>query len=226
MARRICLALCLLLAPVPGRAGDITRICATGDTVTAPDTALAGRTCTVLATALPRLAECHLPRAKPLSVLVTDALLGDHPDCMGVFDCKAEQIEVLPPAALSGLISAGSPYRRISPMLLFESLIVHEATHALIYQVMGPESGPRAQNEFMAYAMQYDFLPDAARARLLEGRENGSAVTLRSLSGSVLAMAPDAFAARAWYYFSIPGNGCELFRRFVSRELRLEGPHP
>ncbi|SDI74626.1 DUF6639 family protein [Lutimaribacter saemankumensis] len=226
MLHRLCLVLLLTLAPQAGQAGDITHICATGDTVTAPDSALVERACAALATALPRLAQCHLPRPEPLSILVTDAILGDHPDCMGLFDCKANLIQVLPPSALEQIFRADSPYLRISSTLLFESLIVHEVTHALVYQAMGPDSGPRAQNEFMAYAMQYDFLPDAAREKLLEGRANGGTVTLESINGLILAMAPDAFAARVWFYFSRPENGCDLFGKLIRREMVFDGVHP
>ncbi len=225
MARLIHLAAALLIAGTAQAQSPL--ICPGGDRVIAPDPGLATRVCDTLTLALPQLAACHLPHDRPLTVEVTDALRGPHPDCMGVYDCQADRIAVLPPATLATLFAPDATYARIDPALLFDSVVVHEATHALIYHRMGPNSGPGAQNEYMAYAMQYAFLPDAARDRLLAGNMTDGAVTLDSMNGVILAMSPPHFAARVWQHFSAPGNGCALFQRLVSGQVRFgDGPHP
>ncbi|MBU3260230.1 hypothetical protein KPG71_09425 [Roseovarius sp. PS-C2] len=224
---RLWLAVTLLFLSVAPARPDTVLTCAGGDiTVTAPTADSAQHVCDVARIARPQLQACHLPQTAPLRITVTDTLPPQHDRCLGLYDCREDVIGVLDTDALRQRVPPSSAFARLPPDILHDSLIVHEMTHALIFQKLGQDSGGLAANEYMAYAMQVEFLPEAMRQRFLATRSHTQPVTDDSINDLILKMAPDFFAIFAWQHFRQPDHGCALFDRLLTGSDPFQKPEP
>jgi len=204
----------------PLRAQD--HACDKGQTqVTGADPDLAGHVCTVVERALEQLAQCHLAQKDPLSIKIVDGFSDDMPGCVGIFDCANDRIEILKPDAMGSTLEDNRRFSRLPLMSLFDSVVAHEMTHALVYQNLGEDSGSWAQNEYMAYAMQMAFLSPEDRALFMQGFTTDRPGSLGGINILIMLMAPDAFAAEVWLHFSAKGNGCDFMGQLLSGEKEI-----
>lgn len=211
----------LLFAGItPVRAQD--HACNSGNAVIhAADPELSEHICKVVDRAATQLAQCHLPLKAPLTIRLVDGFDGDRVGCVGIFDCSDEHIEILKPDVMSGALADNRRFSRLPLMSLFDSVIAHEMTHALVFQNLGIDSGSWAQNEYMAYAMQLAFLPPEDRALFMQGFTTERPGSLAGVNVLLMLLAPDAFAAEVWLHFSAKGNGCDFMGKLLSGEIRI-----
>jgi hypothetical protein len=199
--------LALLLAPPVG-AGE-TQICSDPFfTVTAPDPALAERTCHSAAAARESLRTCGIELPEPLEIRVVDAIMGSMGPCLGVYHCGEQEIAVLSPDAMSSLRAEDGAFAGISDMAYWDSILVHELTHAAYDAVTCPFSSCVATSEYASYAMQVRSLPPEEQAKFGEQVELRSKSNLGAMSAMIYFMAPDKFAKHAWLHFSSLDDPC------------------
>lgn len=189
--------------------------------VTGADPDLARHLCDVVDRAEEQLAQCHLVRKRPLTIKVVDRFAEDRPGCVGIFDCANDRIEILKPDSMLMTLEDNRRFSRLPIMSLFDSVVAHEMTHALVFQNYGEIGSNWAQNEYMAYAMQLAFLSLEDRALFMQGFTTDRPGSLAGVNILVMLMAPDAFAAQVWLHFSQKDNGCDFMGKLLSGETRI-----
>lgn len=205
--RSIPAILALLLAPPVG--AEETRLCPDPFfRVTAADTELADRTCRSAAAARDSLESCGVALTEPLEIHVVGSINGSLGPCLGVYHCGEQEIEVLSPEALSTAREMDGAFRGISDAAYWDSILVHELTHAAYDVVTCPFSSCIATSEYASYAMQIRSLPAEEQARFGEGIELRTNSNLGAISAMMYFMAPDRFAKYAWQHFSSVAEPC------------------
>jgi hypothetical protein len=206
----------------PDIAFAVTLVCPGQDiTVSAPDRFLADKVCSVAAGSRDLLASCHLQQTEPYSIDVSSVLPPEFDECFGVFHCADNLVQVLDPASLSDAVLRTGHFTNLPNDALFDSLLVHEISHVLAYQSsLGP---PRTtpEVEYVAYAMQLEALPAAARDKFVAAHPVTQPVSLMGLNDIILAFSPEVFAVKAWTHFRTEGNGCEFIRSVLDRTVRF-----
>jgi Family of unknown function (DUF6639) len=189
--------------------------------VDSSDNALAQHICQVAEQARDQLNACHLFQAEPVQIKITEQPRLNHFDCLGVFRCEDSVVEVIRPSRIPEVLVEDDPLILISENIVFDSVIVHELTHAFAHQTLTTRSGSVAQDEYLAYAMQFEFMPEDARNVMLETRSIATDVTLDSLNEMILMFAPTLFGLRAWTHFNYENNGCEFFQLILDDKVNF-----
>jgi hypothetical protein len=204
----------------PGIALAVTLSCPDQDiTVTAPDVDLANRVCSRAAASRDILESCHLRQTKPFLIEVSALLSPELDGCFGVFHCDDDVIKVLAPDALSGVVQRTGSFTNLPPDVLFDSLIIHEISHALVFQSSTGSPKTAAEVEYIPYVMQMKSLPEDARAAFVAAHPVTKPVSLMGLNDVILAFSPEVFAIKAWTHFQSEGNGCDFVRKILKREV-------
>lgn len=193
--------------------------------VHAADPALAERTCEAAARVLPLLAECGVVLARAQTIEIRDAIPGA-PDCMGVYHCDADRIELLAPEAMDRLRRQDGAFHALSTPAFFESVLAHELAHAAYDPVPCPFSDCLVTSEYVAYAMQVRSLPSADRAIFETALNLEERVSRYEFSSVGLLMAPDSFARDVWVHFSQREDGCAYVADMMRAEFHLDSPRP
>ena len=223
------LALALILALMSGLnhsavtfAAAATQQCPTLPlSVTTDDAALSERICDAAQRAAKLSAECGISQSEPVQIQVLDGLNSDYPKCAGIFHCAEAKIDLVAPDSLAKVLGTDHPFLEIPRDILYDSLVVHEMTHALTYQTRnGPLDGT-AETEYIAYAIQMWFLPEDVRTSFLSRHPITEPVTLAALNDVILGFSPAVFAVRAWKHFEAPENGCQFIQRLLDGENLL-----
>ncbi|OSQ52415.1 hypothetical protein MGEO_03220 [Marivita geojedonensis] len=121
---------------------------------------------------------------------------------------------------MSKLLGDQSPLIAIPIESLFSSIIAHELAHALLFQMRNGAGETIAEDEYVAYAMQYLSLTAPERESLLRampGQE--SYVTRDMLNDFFLTMSPITFGSWAWRHFEKQEDGCGFISGIVSGEI-------
>lgn len=192
-----------------------------GTTVTTSEPALARRVCNVISNAVPKLDSCLLAQLPPIEISIVEQLPASHSDCFAIYDCNNSRMEILAPDKIALCLVPGNFFHTLDPDVLFDSVIVHELTHAYVDQPVSQEILSYVEQEYLAYAMQFGFLPEIDRVEILRAQEGREPVTLEELNTTVLMMAPDVFGQKAWRHFVSPGNGCAFVQKIISGEIDL-----
>ena len=135
--------------------------------------------------------------------------------CLATFSCKESKIEILDHLSLQSALKKGNPFSLLPVEDLFDSLIVHEMTHALSLGVACGSEERFVDREYMAYAMQLASMSPTTRQSLLNEYSQSGTIEREEINDFVLLTAPAIFAAKAWRYFSESDNGCDLFRKII-----------
>ena len=201
---------------------DVFKCTAEKITVTADDEILAQRVCSVVSRARPQLEACHLGQLPVVEIAIVKSLPMLYSNCFGIYDHDNQQIQILEPACISVDLNPNNAFIELTPDMLFDSVIVHELTHAYTsqFETNTPLSLPAS--EYIAFAMQLEFLPAIDRQKVLDAQDFSEPVKPEGLNGLVLSMAPSVFAAKAWRHFNYAGNGCEFVRDIIEGEVDLE----
>ncbi len=178
--------------------------------------------CEVVLSAVTRIEACGLTQSSPIKVHVVGGPIESNPDCLGVFHCTTNEILILDPDRLSNTLGTDHPLGVIPEDLLFGSLLTHELTHAIVYQARGGPAPAIAEEEYVAYAMQFQFLSDENRKLVLQrfpATERQASLSL--LNNVKLTFSPTLFGALAWRHFEEQEDGCEFVRRILRGEIRF-----
>lgn len=187
--------------------------------VTGSDTPVSDRACLAAEHAKELLSECGIVQKAAIEIQITEDITSLAPHCMAEYDCATGRIEILSPQQLEQRLVPDTTFSLLPPDALFDSLIVHEMTHALLDQTECAADVCRVDHEYLAYAMQLQSLSPEHRALLVEGRRSRQPVDIEEINPMILAMAPDFFAARAWVHFSAPENGCAIVDALLDGKL-------
>jgi hypothetical protein len=200
-----------------------------GVSVTAPDPAITDLVCNAAEVAARQLDLCGLPLEQPVLVRVLDDFATNHNNCAALFDCKTMSVDIASPDALKGMISADSPWSQLSMEEYFASVVAHELAHAAFQQAVGDRVVDPTDHEYVAYAMQMQFLSALDRSAIISSFPVKPPVAASELNGIIAFMAPVLFAAKTWTHFTGPVGGCDFVRSLARGERTLglgEWPRP
>ena len=202
-----------------------TLLCPGGEiTVEAPDDGSAAQVCELVEEVRPILAECGLEQEAPVSIHVVAEATHVAAPMVGSYAAGSNEIKLTHPDHLSDVILPDHPFARLAPDLTFQSLLVHELSHAFLDQAECTRERCVAEHEYVAYAMQLSVLPPEAREALIGEYVTDKIYGVEILNDFVAESAPLFFASRVWEHFSKPGNGCDFIRKIVSGEADLRLP--
>lgn len=176
--------------------------------------------CAAADTALQLLGRCNLVLKRPLRVAVESEVDHPHPQIglvFGVFDPIREQIRIARPASISAL-AGGTPFAALSIDDLYESIIVHEIVHGVMHQHQRRPVTSQALYEYLAYALQIESMPPAARNRFLEALAPATYAHELLFNDLLLFMNPHFFAASAYKHFSAALDRCAILQSLLEGE--------
>lgn len=181
------------------------------------------RVCAVAAREVPELAACNVTVPSGLTLRIEDDL---PPDCVAVFHCGDGLIRLLPPEVMAQRRERDGAFAGVPDGAYFDSVVVHELTHAAYDSVRCPFSDCVASTEYAAYAMQVRSLPPDARAAFEAASDYDHKVVRDELSAVYYALAPDRFAQKAWLHFSQREEaGCTFIGRIMAGAVFLDREH-
>lgn len=175
--------------------------------------------CARVERAVDQLASCHLAPTHEISIRLVRSL---PESCLGLYDCAARRIELLAPDAFAAARLDIGPFAEIDVGDHFDSVIVHELTHAA-YDDQGCPSGSCVVTaEYLAYAMQVHALPDVARQSFEAGSLVEPDEARAFLTETMLMMSPERFSMAAWALFSSQPDPCGHVRDILDGRTSLE----
>lgn len=180
--------------------------------------------CTVAAVAAERLAVCHIPQRDVIKLHIVDRIVHAGIPCLGIYNRAEKILEITSPAQFSTAIDPDHIYSQIPALELFDSLIFHELTHALLDQRSGGDMQCYANHEYMAYSMQMEALSPASRQIIIGAAGGYSEISSEQLNVFIALAEPITFSAWSWLHFSKPQNGCDFFEKLTTGEASLELP--
>ena len=202
-----------------------TSVCPGQSIIVNSDRELSQKVCNTAALAISQLRECHLQQIRPLEISIVESVDSEYHNFLGFYDNSAEHINILKPSSLRDLLEPDSAFYSIPSEILFESLVAHELTHAFFNQMSNENLSSITANEYMAYAMQLEFMPVEVRQTLLDAHPVQEPIEILGLNGMVWLMAPEVFAVKAWKHFDYPENGCGIFRKIIDGKIIFESPN-
>ena len=143
-----------------------------------------------------------------------------HGACVAYFDCDTDSLSVLAPAAIPWSGDVISALNQVPEDEYFQSVIVHEMTHAFAHHTY-PKGFSRVAHEYLAYAMQIASLSVESRTSVLEGLQKPAKTTLSGVDEIGLLFGPSQFALRSYKHFWRPENRCAIIDRIVSSDPGL-----
>lgn len=200
------------------------------ETVTCPDQMFSVETsepdmvehiCTVASAAVERLAACHIPQRDVVKLHIVDRIVFAAIPCLGIYKRAEKTLEITSPDQFSALIDPDHVYAQIPILELFDSLIFHELTHALLDQWPGGDKQCYTNHEYMANSMQMEALSPASRQIIIRTAGGYSEISIEQLNEFVALADPITFAAWSWLHFSEPQNGCDFFGKLTTGEISL-----
>ena len=190
--------------------------------VEALDKGLAERICRVAVAAKAYHETCHLKQSRPVTIAVVDELLtGRQSGFISLYRPQKDRIELTHPNDVTHNLSKDSVYRNLQPDHLYDSLIVHEMTHALLAKTyLGLQLGI-AGHEYIAYALQLELMPAKTRQILLDAYPPRFELEFGAFDETYLARAPVRFATNAWRHFSMAGHGCTFIQKIIEGDVEF-----
>ncbi|MFZ7089869.1 DUF6639 family protein [Primorskyibacter sp. 2E233] len=184
---------------------------------------LAQTVCTHTDTALAQFRSCNLPDPFPLGIEAVNSLENN---CLGLFHCGENRIEVLAPDAMTALRLKQSLFNAIPTDRLFASVILHEMAHALYDQTPCPFDDCVATSEYFAYTQQLSGLLPQDLATIENQIDPEHEVSRDSINAMILLMAPDRFTLNAWEHFSQLEDSCSYWRGILHGQIVFDRVHP
>lgn len=155
-----------------------TLLCESYDvSIESTDPALAVRACKTLERSKTQFENCHLKAPETFQLRMVIDADSDKMPCLALFHCDDNLIKILPPSSLRELLDVENAFYYVPPTELFESLVVHEFTHALVYESKGGPGRTFAEDEYIAYALQLASMSPNSRMSLL-GRRHENLVEM------------------------------------------------
>ncbi len=202
--------------------GDSSISCGASFVVYAPSAELELEICAVLTEAAEMMFACGLQQTRPVSVEVVPGISHPIGECLSYFDCEFDAIRVTDPKFFAKYLSAGAPYALLPPAVLLRALLTHELAHALTEQSAGYRRIDIVDQEYIAAALELEFLAKEWRQVLLEASPVSLPPKLGLIDKWIYGLAPRKFATNAWQHFRQDGNGCNLVMRIVEGQFSFK----
>lgn len=187
---------------------------------------IAARTCRSIAAARDSLSSCGVRVPESLEIKVVDIIKNVNGSCLGLYHCDLGQIEILSPKAMAAKRATDGAFAGISDDALWDSVLVHELTHAAYQDVDCPFQSCIATDEYAGHVMQVQSLPPEELERFgdmvnLKGAPNGNAI-----SALMYFMAPERFAKYAWLHFQSQPDPCRYMQLIMAGEVFFDRKWP
>lgn len=220
-ARRLILC---LVGLCPTVSGAETRICENElVTVESADASHLDAMCNASDRALALLQSCDLAPPDPVTVSVAEI---EQPTCLGLFHCGEARIEVLSPALIAERRTETGVFKDIPPSRLFQSVIVHELSHAAMDNTPCPVDSCVATSEYFAYTLQLLDLSKEDRNTVVATDPPENRVTHDQINSMILFMAPDIFVQNVWGHVTGRGDICAQLRAVQDGIVVFDRFHP
>lgn len=178
--------------------------------------------CSAAAVAISRLAALGLPLREPVRIEVREMLEHVPGACAASYNVADREIHVLSTKCLEDPPARVTAFSEVPAGVLFESLIVHELTHAVIEQWQSDRVVPRIVHEYLAYAIQLDTMPSPERAQILEKANVPDPLDIARINEGILSFAPHYFAAASWLFFTAEGGDAAHVQRALDGDLLMD----
>ena len=210
----------LLLVAWPAQAGQI--FCdGLNTSVIASDAKDARLACDAVARATTLFEGCNIPAlTRPLKIEVIDQI---DEGCFGLYHCGADWIELLAPSAMAAKRQPNGIYTDLPIDRFFQSIAVHELTHAAMEDAPCPFPACLVRDEYAAYVMQMMSLTPGQRHQLAERTDLvGRRISRDELNSIMYFMAPERFAVKAWMHFTQRDEPCGFLGQLVDGTVLLD----
>ena len=165
------------------------------------------------------LARCGLVQRSPLTIEVVESLSHPIGSCLAYFDCEYDLIRLTAPSAYSRILDPEEPYAHLPAGVLARALLTHELAHAFVTQAAQGQQIDIVDQEYIAAAMELEFMSPSYRQVLLEGAPVSLPPSEGLIDIWIYGLSPRKFAVNAWYHFSEIGNGCQLVRQIIAGKV-------
>lgn len=184
---------------------------------------LAQRICRVAERAIAANTACNVPLTRPIEIATLESLSAN---CIGLYHCGEDRIEVLTPEAMTALRDRTGLFSALPDDIYYDSVIAHELVHAAYDAVPCPFDACIATSEYLSYALQIRSLPTDLRADLEAAADLNRRVARDELNMMFLFMAPNKFAAKAWTHFSQRPDPCAYAGQIMNGSIFFDFEHP
>ncbi len=184
------------------------------------------RVCRSATEARSSLALCGVHLSEPLKITVLDKIAAANGSCLGLYHCGEGLIELLSPEALAVRRKKGGAFAGVSDAALWESVLVHELTHAAYKQVDCPFPSCLATSEYAAFAMQVRSLPESELEAFGKGVTVTGSPTRDAISEVMYFVSPERFAKLSWQHFSSRPDPCGYMELIMDGDLYFDRERP
>lgn len=170
-------------------------------------------------------AQCGMVQERELTLEVVARVT--HPlglPVIALFDASRWRIKISTFEVTQTLILPRSIYRKLATRDVYDSLIVHEVTHAIFRELVGRRRLPLAAHEYVAYAIQVASLPAKTRDAFLSSFPAQTPKDFRRFNEIYLGMSPLRFAANAYRHLFQDDQYCETIGRVARGEAEFPLP--
>lgn len=201
------------------------RTCADGMVSVSAEPPLASLMCEAAETAARELAACNLPLKAPVEIAISRDL--EAKSCVGLYHCREDRIEVLPPDILETATRDTSLLYGLDARTYFKSVIFHELVHAAYDGTPCPfDELCRATTEYLAYSLQIRALDDAARADMGLAKIPADPIHNDEINTMILFLAPDTFAAKSYVHLMQRPDPCAFVAKVAAGEVYFDYAEP
>jgi hypothetical protein len=195
-------------------------------TVEADTEALAMRICGVALQATGLANMCGYGLERDIAIKVVPRIIGMNGNPLACFKAAQLTVEVLKPEATATTLTSRSAYSRLPPDALYDSLIVHEMTHAM-FSPAGPRTAQTVvAQEYIASSFQIASMDADVRQILLDRYPRHDSVSLSELNVAMYSLAPVRFGVTAWRHYAQAENGCAILQQIVEGAIALGAGDP
>ena len=188
-------------------------------TVVVKEPELGNRICSAAERAVEQLSDCGIHQTEPLMIEVVEGeIFLKGTSCLGIYHCGQALIQLVAPDTVEAALGDDHTFAEIPSSEFYDSIVVHEITHALVHQTRQGSLSSVVATEYLAYAMQIEFLSEETRTKFISNHPVTEPVTPDALNEVILAFSPAIFSIKAWKHFSQPENGCAFVRRLLNDE--------
>ncbi len=170
-------------------------------------------------------ARCGIAQARQLTLEIVNRVT--HPlgiPIIALFDASRWRIQISTYAVTQGLILPRSVYRQLPMRDVYDSLIVHEVTHAIFREHVGRRRLPVAAHEYVAYAIQVASMPAETRDVFLSSFPAQTPKNFAPFNEIYLGMSPLRFAANAYRHLFQNDLYCETIQQIASGNVDFPLP--
>lgn len=162
------------------------------------------------------LQEYGLALGAPIAIYVVDEAINEMEDCLAAYHCDQDEITILEPHTIQERVASNQVLGLIPDSELVFSLLLHEFIHASISRSEWAKNVSLLEDEYIAYALQFDALATEVHAKIGGLESTYNEPSIEKLSELLLMMDPTDYGVLSWRHYSQPENG----RRFMMQLLQ------